>query len=181
MRYKTSSAIVVVWALLAAPPMLQAFQHQHGGVPRATQPDPPTERETAPLELKDVLKAADRSLAALEKAVRDRRGPGAAGEQAARDYVSLVGWVERLFVDAEERGIVDPRDAERAAKALARQSRRLDLLERVESESESARLVSQAQEAVSAAQAALDSAAAVATPHHGPRHHERRRGGCGRP
>lgn len=179
MRYKASSAIVVVWTLVWAPPVLQAFQHQHGGVPRTTQPEPSRERESAPLELKDVLKAADRSLGALEKAVRDQRGPGPAGEQAARDYVSLVGWVERLFVAAAERGITDPRDAARAGKALARQAQRLDLFDSLAPESESARLVGQAQQAVSVALAALDAAAAGGAPHHDPSHHERRRGGCG--
>lgn len=178
MRYKASSGIVVVWALLSAPPMLQAFQHQHGGVPRETQPDPPREREPVALALKDVLKAADRSLGALEKAVRDRRGPGGAGEQAARDYVSLVGWVERHFLDAEGRGPLDPRDAERAWKALARQQQRLDSIDCAALGSESTRLVGNAQEAAFAAMAALDSTGAVG--HQAPNQDGRRRGGCGR-
>jgi hypothetical protein len=127
--------------------------------------------------LKDVLKAADRSLGAIEKAARS--GHLAAGDQAARDYVNLVGWVERLFLDAQSGGPpVDLRDTERARKALARHGQRLESIDDVARDPESARLVGEAREATSAALAAVDST--MGGQHHDASDHDRRRGGCGR-
>lgn len=163
MQSKATSAVVVVWAVFSAPPLLHAFQHQHGEAPPATRADPSRKRHEDPrINLKDVLKAAERSLGALEKAAR--RGPGPNGEQAARDYVSLVGWVERHFVDMRERGVVEPRDADRARKSLAAQTRRLAAVSHAEPGSGTGTLVEQAQKAASAAVTAIAAASPVATP-----------------
>jgi hypothetical protein len=178
-RYKTTLAVAVLGAALAAPPFVHA-QHQHGGAPPVSREDPASrEHQESRLNLKDVLKAAERSLGALEKAVRAPRGPGLDAESAVRDYVNLVGWVERQFVDAEEKGVVDPRDAERARKSLAAQARRLTAMRGVEPGSEAARFVAQAQEAASAAVSAVDAASAVAVPQPDHQQHGSHRGGCG--
>lgn len=179
MRYKTMSAVAVLGAVLSAPPFVHA-QHQHGGTPPVARDNPASrERQESPLNLKDVLKAADRSLGALEKAVRAQRGPGPEGESAVRDYVNLVGWVERQFVDAEQNGVVDPHDAERAKKSLAAQARRLAAMSAAEPGSEAAVLVEQAQEAASAAVSAVDAAFAIAAPQHDHQQRGSHRGGCG--
>lgn len=167
-RYRRSAAFVVAWALSTAPPVVQAWQHQHGGAPQPTRPD--SRPETA-LRLKEVLKAADRSLATLEKAAQ--AGSYGAGAQAARDYLSLVGWVERHFLAPEMRGASDDRDAERARKALARQDRRLASIEGGEIGHPFKRLVGQARDAASAALAAVDSTTVGGQPDASPR------GGCG--
>lgn len=178
MRYTTMSAVAVLGAVLTAPPLVHA-QHQHGGAPPVARENPASRgRQESPLNLKDVLKAADRSLGALEKALGAQRGPGPAGESAVRDYVSLVGWVERQFVDAEEDGVVDPSDAKRARKSLAAHARRLAALSAVEPGSEAARFVAQVQEAASAALSAVDAASAVAVPQQGHQQHGSHRGGC---
>lgn len=179
MRYTTMSAVAVLGAVLSAPPFVHA-QHQHGGAPPVARENPASrERQQSPLNLKDVLKAADRSLGALEKALRAQRGPGPDGESAVRDYGNLVGWVERQFVDAEEKGVVDPRDAERARKALAAHARRLAAMSALGPNSEAAVLVEQAQEAASAAASAVDAASAVAVPQHGHQQQGSHRGECG--
>ena len=179
MHYRAMSAVAVLGAVLSTPQFVHA-QHQHGGAPTVAREDPASrDRQDSPLNLKDVLKAADRSLGALEKAVRAQRGPGPDGESAVRDYVSLVGWVERRFVDAEEKGVVDPRDAGRARKSLAAHARRLAAMSALGPNSEAAVLVEQAQEAVSAAASAVDAASAVAVPQRGHQQHGSHRGRCG--
>jgi hypothetical protein len=178
-RYTTTLAVAVLGAVLSAPPFVHA-QHQHGGAPPVARDNPaPRERQESHLNLKDVLKAADRSLGALEKAVRAQRGPGPDGVSALRDYVSLVGWVERQFVGAEESGVVDPRDAERARKSLAAQVHRLAAMNSAEPGSEAAVLVQQARDAAAAAVSAVDAASAIAAPQHDHQQHGSHRGGCG--
>ena len=116
-------AVVLFWPATSA----QARQHQHGGSPAATAPTRShTERES-PLNLGNVLKAADRSLAALEKAVRGGEVGGERGQTAAADYLNLVGWVERFFA-GKEGGAPTPADVERARRALADHSRRIEAL-----------------------------------------------------
>ena len=178
MRYTTMPAVAVLAAVLSAPPFVHA-QHQHGGAPPVAREAPAYRGgQESPLNLRDVLNAADRSLGALEKAMRAPRGPGPEGESAVRDYVNLVGWVERQFVSAEEEGVVDPGDAKRARKTLAAHARRLAALSAVEPGSEAARFVAQAQEAASSAVSAVDAASAVAVPQHHQQQQGSHRVGC---
>ena len=178
MRYMTPSAVAVLSAVLSAPQLIHA-QH-HGGAPPAAREDQAPRRHTeSPLNLKDVLKAAERSLGALEKVLHARRVPGPEGEAAVRDYVNLVGWVERRFVAAEEDGVLDARETERARKSLATQRRRLVAMGALDAGPEAAALVAEAREAASAAVAAVDAAVAVAPPQHDHQGHQGHRGGCG--
>lgn len=179
MRHKTTLVVAVLGAALAAPPFVYS-QHQHGGAPPVSREDPASRgHQESRLNLKDVLKAADRSLGVLDKAVRAQRGPGPDSASAVRDYVNLVGWVERQFADAEQNGVVDRRDVERARKSLAAQARRLAAMSAVESGSEAASLVGQAQEAASAAESAVNAASALAAPLHDHEGHDAHRSGCG--
>ncbi len=166
MEYGRRAAFVVAWALSTAPPAALAYQHQHGSAPQATPPGP---RPETALHLKDVLKAADRSLGALEKAARGATGSAGGGAQAVRDYLSLVGWVERHFLAAGPGAGIDARDVERTRQALVRQHRHLASIDGGALDQETARLVGQARDAAAAALTAVDSTLAG----------RERGGGCG--
>ena len=171
-------AVVVAWAVLTAPPVVHARQHQHGGTPPVAR-EPLASREESPLNLKNVLKAADRSVAVLEKAARAERDRGPEGASAVRDYVNLVGWVARRFEAAAEDGIVDPREVERVRKSLSAHAKRLASLSAAAPDTEAAAQIAQAREAATVAAAAVEAASATALPRDGHQEHRGHESGCG--